>query len=117
MKTNETKFTPGPWNLTAPVPGDKEIFIEQHGDGWARLSCAVTRDDCDTDTALANARLVAAAPDLHAALAACVATMETALGYGDFNRGKGEFSKIAERDLKAGIAALQKATAAVEHRQ
>ena len=54
--------------MTPPVPGDKDIFIEAHGDGWERMFCAVTRDDCDRDVALANAKLVAAAPEMLDAL-------------------------------------------------
>ena len=45
--------------------GDKDIFILQDADGWHRLDVRVCRDDCDTTTAMANARLIAAAPEYH----------------------------------------------------
>ncbi|MDR1282423.1 MAG: hypothetical protein LBK99_16615 [Opitutaceae bacterium] len=47
---------------------------------------------------------------LRDALKACVATLEVALDYGDFARGKGNFAKIVERDIRDGIAALRNAT-------
>jgi hypothetical protein len=56
--------TPGPWNLHARTDADKEILVEQIGDGYGRLECRVSCDDCDVETADANARLIAAAPEL-----------------------------------------------------
>lgn len=62
-----TTFTPGEWTQCPVHAGDKVIRIEAPGDGFALLYCEVSRDDCCPDTAAANARLIAAAPDLFAA--------------------------------------------------
>ncbi len=63
-----TKFTPEPWGKLQ-VSGDrKTISIRNDHDGWHRLEVDVDSDDCDFDTAMANARLIAAAPDLFNAL-------------------------------------------------
>lgn len=62
-----SKHTPAPWSLRKSGDG-KAIWIDNQGDGWHRMSCEVDSDDCDYDTAMANALLIAAAPDL---LAAC----------------------------------------------
>ncbi len=67
---NKPKFTPGPWIIDPVRAGDKEIFINQPGDSWKRLEATVSRDDCDSKMALANAHLIAAAPDMYDALAA-----------------------------------------------
>jgi hypothetical protein len=52
--------TPGPWSLDAYRPGDKELFVSEAG-------VTVDIDDCTTKERaerFANARLIAAAPDL-----------------------------------------------------
>lgn len=56
-----TAHTPGPWNAE-PMTG-RGAWVKGSSGEWAALSCG------DTDaTAEANARLIAAAPDLLAAL-------------------------------------------------
>lgn len=60
--------TPGPWIIDPRHYWDKGIGIRQDADGWHRLYCEVDRDDCDRDTAEANARLIASAPALLEAL-------------------------------------------------
>jgi len=62
----ETKFTPGPWNVDPDYPGDIQA-------GGAEIATAFDTHDAvtttaDADTAIANAHLIAAAPDLYAAL-------------------------------------------------
>ncbi len=56
--------TPGPWRIG--YTGDrKRILIEGScPDYFFNLSCAVDCDDADQETAEANARLIAAAPEL-----------------------------------------------------
>lgn len=56
------KYTPGPWRMT--IDG-KRIVVEggRRGD-HKRLYCEVDRDDCDAETAEANAVLMTNAPDL-----------------------------------------------------
>jgi len=66
------KHTPGPWEIEPYKDWDKEITVSANGDGWHRLGCMVDCDDCDTETAKANARLIAAAPKLLEALKAIV---------------------------------------------
>lgn len=58
------KATPGPWVIDPRHYWDKEIVIEQVTDGWKRFRCEVDYDDCDPETADANAQLIALAPTL-----------------------------------------------------
>jgi hypothetical protein len=57
MKTNETKHTPGPWKIEPHHPGDKDLLIFP-AYTW------VDYDDVDHEQQMANARLIAAAPEL-----------------------------------------------------
>lgn len=75
--SNESKHTEGPWEVVG-FSGDKKcIFVEsdQDRDNWNCLRCEVESDDCDPDMAMANAMLIAAAPDL---LAVCAAAEDFA---------------------------------------
>ena len=67
--------TPGPWKITGKTGDGKRIFVESdmERDSWECLQCEVDSDDCDSDMAMANARLIAAATDL---LAACKAALQ-----------------------------------------
>lgn len=60
------KHTPGPWFINGPFDHDNDLFIRTSIDGEnfdiANLSCDETEDT------KANASLIAAAPDLLAAL-------------------------------------------------
>jgi hypothetical protein len=58
---SESKHTPGPWNAE-PMTG-RGAWVKGSSGEWAALSCG----DTDT-TAEANARLIAAAPELLEAL-------------------------------------------------
>ena len=49
---------------TAAAKMEQVIIVEQLGDGWRRLYCEIDSDDCDREVAEANAKLIAAAPDL-----------------------------------------------------
>lgn len=75
--SNEAKFTPEPWKLRKSGDG-KRIRISAPGDGYHRLSCDIDGDDCDSDTAMANARLLLAAPKMYAALKQFVAECDSA---------------------------------------
>ena len=59
--SSAAKFTPGPWEVCEIQPGDKEIGIRGP-------SVEVDYDDVDHESARADAHLIAAAPDLYAAL-------------------------------------------------
>lgn len=62
----ETKHTPGPWIMEPRQPGQKTIRITSPGtnDYFVTLHCEIDCDDVDHDVAIANAKLIAAAPDL-----------------------------------------------------
>lgn len=107
----ETKFTPGPWQLvdnTHLVEG--EIWIEAEHAEIGPVSLAAVRAGCDEAAELgsnmANARLIAAAPEMFEALKSlCEELMledprepEDALG-----------ASMAEKYRKA-LAAISKAT-------
>jgi hypothetical protein len=61
------KHTPGPWKASKDL---KRYWIESSTPKvlGGHAVAEVTDDDCDSDEAQANARLIAAAPDLLAAL-------------------------------------------------
>lgn len=65
--------TPGPWTLAGPTGDHKRIIVCNDYDGWHSLDVEVDSDDCDYDTAMANAKLIAAAPEL---LDACQAVVK-----------------------------------------
>ena len=67
--TDQPKWTKGPWPIK-PTGDFKRIVIGDglvDGPGGYEVA-EVYSDDCDRDEALANAHLIAAAPDLYAAL-------------------------------------------------
>ena len=66
MKTNEAKHTPGPWEIRMVTNwcGIARVGYHPHAD----VCSAKTKDEPWTETDEANARLIAAAPDLLAAL-------------------------------------------------
>ena len=66
--------TPGPWKLGSRV-GEKNCFVEINGSGWVALATVPVRlnvGEFDLPEGVANARLIAAAPALLAALQAIV---------------------------------------------
>lgn len=60
-----TQHTPGPW-----ITGDAAIWALDDCEFHAIVDCPLNQTCRDTETAWANARLIAAAPDLLAALIA-----------------------------------------------
>lgn len=85
------KHTPGPWKHIRRTGDGKRIRVESHLDGtWERMTCDVDSDDCCSDTAMANARLIAAAPDL---LQACI----------NYAHGKKD-ARECEREMMDAIA-------------
>lgn len=66
-------YTPGPWEVDEDsLRGSSYVAI--HGDGWVEFASVVTRmkDGKESPEGRANARLIAAAPDLLEALDALV---------------------------------------------
>lgn len=68
-----SKHTPGPWHVVLSDNATPHIMHE-HGDDWAdvgdatSLVCHTPAEITRSYNALANARLIAAAPDMHEAL-------------------------------------------------
>ena len=77
-ETNVATHTPGPWTYKGKSGDGKRQFVESDmkRDSWDCCRVEVDSDDCNYDMAVANARLIAAAPDL---LSAC----ESALRFHD----------------------------------
>ncbi len=77
---NAPKWTPGPWQRVLPVdalgrqPNDWAIS-DSTGEAW--ICEDPTWDDEYQQESLANANLIAAAPDLYAALEAAMAFIES----------------------------------------
>ena len=67
--------TPGPWTL---ADNRHAVVIESNANDFRGLSCEVDKDDYDHATAMANAHLIAAAPDLLAALIGVVRVADRA---------------------------------------
>lgn len=67
-------WTPGPWEVVVPPDGiwPPRVFSA------STIICMVDNSDMFHDAKVANARLIAAAPDLYAALEACIASLERA---------------------------------------
>lgn len=103
MKTNDTKFTPGPWKCEHT--GDHKRYVI--GDGQSLFGTHVAEvysDDTDTDEAAANAALIQHAPDLLAALVALVETEEA-------SKQRFEVGEVIalEAAMQTARSALQKA--------
>jgi hypothetical protein len=96
--------SPAPWTLHEPEPGDKVIEITGktlfYGGGTI---AEIPRDDCDYGEALANARLIAAAPDLLVALEAALVALRRPMGpeFGTRGRDFGLRETITEVIAKA----------------
>lgn len=75
MKTNVTKFTPGPWACEKTGDG-KRFIIGDNQSSWGTHLAEVHRDDIDRDEAEANAALIRHAPELFAALEDMVAAYD-----------------------------------------
>ena len=104
--TVKADFTPGPWKMSEREPGDKEIFVEAAGDGWHLLRATVDCDDCDTETAIANARLIAAAPALYEALRESAAAIESLIAERPMLAAKRAGSTTLGNQLAEARAAL-----------
>jgi hypothetical protein len=75
MKTQETKHTPGPWSAADVTNLDQDgvgIFAKNQGGLSYYIASCRYMGTADPKPALANARLIAAAPDLLEALRCAV---------------------------------------------
>ncbi len=71
----EAKHTPGPWEPEAGVA--RGAWIQGSNGNWAALACGETDEE-----ARANARLIAAAPDLYEALQQALAVHGNGYSWG-----------------------------------
>ena len=89
-------FTPGPWVLTEPsIVGLADVLFgpsRQHNDGCATIIASVGK----YDEARANARLIAAAPEL---LAACKSIAAMAVSWQPLSNG--DISDVLKAIAKA----------------
>ena len=72
----ETKHTPGPWNIVESNKIDEEAHIQTDLKSICRMWIQMDSQD------MANARLIAAAPELLEALKALVADLKPYMGQG-----------------------------------
>jgi hypothetical protein len=90
----ETKHTPGPWNLIEK--GDANMYgMVTVGNKW--VISFQQNGELMTDTQMANAKLIAAAPDLLKALVDMVNADLDDTGFAEHNK------VIASRNAKAAI--------------
>ena len=101
---SEAKHTEGPWTADDGDGGVWGVFSEADSDGIAYLA-EPTRDMrlLRPDEAAANARLIAAAPDLLQALKSIVSALG-AVGHDGWHS-----EPVHESDVKAALAAITKA--------
>ena len=73
--TDTATHTPGPWTIDryAGEPDNYAYFQAPHWGNFAQAVVRMEGDNEDCPIGLANARLIAAAPELLAALQACLA--------------------------------------------
>ena len=118
MKT-QTQHTPGPWTVGDQYPapyGSEECFqIELRGttwpDGSTPLLAVVVNENVSDSTTQANARLIAAAPDLLEALKAILGGSEYRESQSEIRQLDGESYEDAER--RAKIDSVKQARAAI----
>jgi hypothetical protein len=75
--TTDAKFTPGPWDVESPF-GDEALAIVANADkptyAWKIVASCFSKDEYDDENGVpllehnANARLIAAAPEMYEAL-------------------------------------------------
>ena len=85
--------TPGPWYVSTPPPNGEQIIGNEKGMMVAVATTGVGLHN-NTTTTLANARLIAAAPDLLEALQLADATLS----------GANMNLAVVERKIRAAIA-------------
>lgn len=79
----EAKHTPGPWSFVDHSWCDKSIYASLHETSERRIASLHLAEDASEDeeaVEVANARLIAAAPDLLEALREAEAALEVAIG-------------------------------------
>lgn len=106
----KAKHTPGPWTLTADGAGWYIECSPERGHSVAYIRAEIGEEDPDTsdDEKEANARLIAAAPELLEALQAVSRSFPTDRDMRDAGWERAEID-LACRDYEAARAAISKA--------
>ncbi|MBC8009195.1 MAG: hypothetical protein H7067_03765 [Burkholderiales bacterium] len=102
--STKPKHTPGPWSIAPGMPCCVWTDAVETGRGVA----VTAMNARPPEEQIANACLIAAAPELFAALESCRASLEVLLDFGDLN-ARPKFKGMVERDIKAAIAAIKSA--------
>lgn len=99
--------TPGPWHVVPYGDGDSLVICSDQGGEW-RICFMATHGGTESvwQAIQANARVIAAAPDLLAALQAVVANSDRLQEAG--HRRRGDLNDLYD----AAVAAIAKATGA-----
>jgi hypothetical protein len=113
---SETKFTPGPWRASVEEPAVTADFRHHDAlyagyvnrDTASRTQIARTPASHDREVALANAHLIASAPDLYAALEACEQRLADLLR-SDYSTTSNPAPQDEDDAVRAARAALAKA--------
>jgi hypothetical protein len=100
---SESKFTPGPWH----VGEGQQAQIVYDKDGWGIANAVVFHRAHEQGSSLANAKLIATAPDLVADLIIAAATLRR---YEQAHRAKGTEESAAKAEVNADLAARFEAT-------
>lgn len=108
-------YTPGPWRLLPEEPGKLHIRVRGPLGRRHRVANVLSYGDLDLEETRANARLIAAAPELYEALAELVrlkALHDKVIGDGDaFNKHEAaEYERckpIAWAKARAALAAVE----------
>lgn len=110
-----SKHTPGPWSVSnGQVMSEYAIKAECRGSGFGSSVAIVTQRDGQNplphDEAMANARLIAAAPELLDALRGMLAIVENSRGVAGYhlNGDTAEWDEFDEIDI--AHTAIAKAT-------
>lgn len=98
--------TPGPWHAKAPNAVNLNWWVERRAGGRKSLICETTNCLGHGGTAEANARLIAAAPDMLAALERC----ELAL-----NAGRAAVDTALREEVLAKVRAVLGKARASQH--
>jgi hypothetical protein len=98
---SESKFTPGPWEA---VPEGHRLSVWAKGYGFVHTTEVPEVNFRATETANANARLIAAAPELLAALQA-LTDSEGHIWHGNSKECTGECKEVRAAIAKAEGAA------------
>jgi hypothetical protein len=105
MKTNG--FTPGPWEIGEQYLGCRDIFAPMPGDEPNVEICSTSGLPEEEDD-IANARLIAAAPDLLAAAECALADLEGIMPIYELSGDRKHPAWKTMNELRVAIAAARK---------